>query len=60
MPNPSARTTTGLYIEELLAQFDANAHALKHPFAFRLAILFHDAIYDPARVRQRGTQRVAA
>ena len=35
------------HIEELLAQFDANAHALNHPFAFRLAILFHDAIYDP-------------
>jgi predicted metal-dependent HD superfamily phosphohydrolase len=35
------------HIEELLAQFDAHAHALDHPFAFRLAILFHDAIYDP-------------
>jgi predicted metal-dependent HD superfamily phosphohydrolase len=35
------------HIEELLAQFDAQAHALNHPFAFRLAILFHDAIYDP-------------
>jgi predicted metal-dependent HD superfamily phosphohydrolase len=35
------------HIEELLAQFEANARALKHPFAFRLAILFHDAIYDP-------------
>jgi predicted metal-dependent HD superfamily phosphohydrolase len=35
------------HIEELLAQFDAHAHALDHPSAFRLAILFHDAIYDP-------------
>jgi predicted metal-dependent HD superfamily phosphohydrolase len=35
------------HIEDLLAQFEANAHTLKHPFAFRLAILFHDAIYDP-------------
>jgi predicted metal-dependent HD superfamily phosphohydrolase len=35
------------HIEELLAQFDLNVRALNHPFAFRLAILFHDAIYDP-------------
>jgi predicted metal-dependent HD superfamily phosphohydrolase len=35
------------HIEELLAQFDANASTLNYPFAFRLAILFHDAIYDP-------------
>lgn len=35
------------HIEELLAQFEANAHTLSHRFAFRLAILFHDAIYDP-------------
>jgi predicted metal-dependent HD superfamily phosphohydrolase len=35
------------HIEELLAQFNANGQALSHPFAFRLAILFHDAIYDP-------------
>ena len=35
------------HIEELLAQFETNAHALNHPFGFRLAILFHDAIYDP-------------
>jgi predicted metal-dependent HD superfamily phosphohydrolase len=35
------------HIDELLAQFDVNVHALNHPFAFKLAILFHDAIYDP-------------
>jgi predicted metal-dependent HD superfamily phosphohydrolase len=35
------------HIEELLAQFDANARRIEHPLAFRLAILFHDAIYDP-------------
>ena len=35
------------HIEELLGQFDLNVHALNHPFAFMLAILFHDAIYDP-------------
>ncbi len=35
------------HIEELLAQFDANARALSYPSAFKLAILFHDAIYDP-------------
>jgi predicted metal-dependent HD superfamily phosphohydrolase len=35
------------HIEELLAQFDLKVHTLSHPFAFKLAILFHDAIYDP-------------
>jgi predicted metal-dependent HD superfamily phosphohydrolase len=35
------------HIEALLAQFDVNAAAINHPFAFRLAILFHDAVYDP-------------
>jgi predicted metal-dependent HD superfamily phosphohydrolase len=35
------------HIEELLAQFDSNAATIEHPFAFKLAILFHDAIYDP-------------
>jgi predicted metal-dependent HD superfamily phosphohydrolase len=35
------------HIEELLAQFDVKAGALTYPSAFKLAILFHDAIYDP-------------
>jgi predicted metal-dependent HD superfamily phosphohydrolase len=35
------------HIEELLAQFEANTATLNRPFAFKLAILFHDAIYDP-------------
>ena len=35
------------HIEELLSQFDSNAATIEHPFAFKLAILFHDAIYDP-------------
>lgn len=35
------------HIEELLAQFDAHAGQIEHPLAFRFAILFHDAIYDP-------------
>jgi predicted metal-dependent HD superfamily phosphohydrolase len=35
------------HIGELLAQFDSRAETIEHPFAFKLAILFHDAIYDP-------------
>ena len=35
------------HIEDLLAQFDSRAGTIEHPFAFRLAILFHDAVYDP-------------
>jgi predicted metal-dependent HD superfamily phosphohydrolase len=38
---------TWTHIEELLAQFDTHVDTLGNAFAFRLAILFHDAIYDP-------------
>jgi predicted metal-dependent HD superfamily phosphohydrolase len=35
------------HIADLLQQFAANKPVIRRPLAFELAVLFHDAVYDP-------------
>jgi predicted metal-dependent HD superfamily phosphohydrolase len=44
---PQRAYHTWAHIADMLQQYEAARPLLSHPFAFRLAVLFHDAIYDP-------------
>lgn len=44
---PQRAYHTWSHIADLLQQLAANLPAIRNPVAFELAVLFHDAVYDP-------------
>ena len=44
---PQRAYHTWVHITDMLQQYEAARRLLRHPIAFELAVLFHDAVYDP-------------